>query len=793
MMALLPTGFKTLVLIETDTFDFYINGNISNKKADALKLNLNTSAYFNISYEGEGDYKAKTVTSNGEVAENYGYEMLPCFYEDGNYQIYIKKKQEIELELYHISDEIKNSIIRIGDVLIGDFSFKEEIGHSTFKIKCKDKIILTQTIEVFPSKMDYAKDYKEIMTDINEEISALAFEFLGRTFHTATLVNTDHQTQNEFFNILKIIYERFDTAIKRVEKFPKHNVVGRHEINDAHRSKKTARSAINFIKKHPETLYKSEKGIVIGSEHYMPSVIIEEKKETTKDIYENRYVKYILKTILNRIIKVKENFAINNNTDHEYYQILQGIERKISTHINIYFRDIGDIQGSKSLSLVFHMAPGYREVYYYFMMLKKGLSLSEDIYSITPKKIWKLYEMWCYIKLHSILKEFGYDVVDFGILKVRDNGLHLSLLQDETSVMRYKNTYGKEIELWYNKSYAYLPTTDQRPDTVLCMREKGFENRMYIFDAKYRIYVDNTGVAGPVEDDLNVMHRYRDAIVAELNEVMEFKYQTFGAYVMFPYGDEKTYENHKYFKSIEKVNIGAFPMLPGSISLIEGHIKKILNESRIEANERVLHHVTEDDYSRFKLENVMVAIVPDERHLEAYIEHKFYHIPVKTLANVRVGVEYIAFYQSDTGFKDAAGIKYYGKIKEIRRYKRGECTEIPNSTRTLDEEYLRFELEDICAVGPIGKVEYGIRTVMYTTLYLLKNAENVHELKLKSRDEIVFYKMLKEIAEKRMIGLKRFKDYYMLGDRKVELLDGKKVRVDGVIFGLMKAMDVINK
>jgi len=31
------------------------------------------------------------------------------------------------------------------------------------------------------------------------------------------------------------------------------------------------------------------------------------------------------------------------------------------------------------------------------------------------------------------------------------------------------------------------------------------------------------------------MHRYRDAIVSKLKNKVQFKYDTFGAYVMFPY------------------------------------------------------------------------------------------------------------------------------------------------------------------------------------------------------------------------------------------------------------------
>ena len=45
--------------------------------------------------------------------------------------------------------------------------------------------------------------------------------------------------------------------------------------------------------------------------------------------------------------------------------------------------------------------------------------------------------------------------------------------------------------------------------------------------------------------------------MSKLSNDVQFKYDTFGAYVMFPYGDEEKFKEHGFYKSIEKVNIGA--------------------------------------------------------------------------------------------------------------------------------------------------------------------------------------------------------------------------------------------
>src|SRR5690606_17780054 len=99
-------------------------------------------------------------------------------------------------------------------------------------------------------------------------------------------------------------------------------------------------------------------------------------------------------------------------------------------------------------------------------------------------------------KIHKILCELGYQVEEYGILQYRDNGMYLSLLQDSQTKMVYKGKNNK-LELWYNKSYS-MPTTDQRPDTVLYIRNlNDKDSRMYIFDAKYRISIED-GKIGPM-------------------------------------------------------------------------------------------------------------------------------------------------------------------------------------------------------------------------------------------------------------------------------------------------------
>jgi hypothetical protein len=125
-----------------------------------------------------------------------------------------------------------------------------------------------------------------------------------------------------------------------------------------------------------------------------------------------------------------------------------------------------------------------------------------------------------------------------------------------------------------------LPTVSQRPDNVIQLAS---EDRLYILDAKYRLafdpeYESRYGGVGPTIDDINTMHRYRDAIVIP-HPLKPREFQrgiVQGAAVLFPFRDESAYRNHRFFKSLADVQIGGLPFLPGTATLAEEHIRGIL-------------------------------------------------------------------------------------------------------------------------------------------------------------------------------------------------------------------------
>ena len=194
-MALFHSGNReVLVQLENKVFNLYLIGENPSEKIRFLKNNLNQPATIRVIEKNGMDSTLKTITSYGELVLNLGNTMMPCFFEDGRYQLVLQKKGKgNNYEIFHSGIRITEDFQAIGDSLIGIIDFSSDIGYTSIDIY-KDRVkLLKLVLEVFPTKLDYYKDYKELIMEINEEIAALAFKFFDKTYLEGKLVDKSNQ------------------------------------------------------------------------------------------------------------------------------------------------------------------------------------------------------------------------------------------------------------------------------------------------------------------------------------------------------------------------------------------------------------------------------------------------------------------------------------------------------------------------------------------------------------------------------------------------------------------------
>lgn len=530
---------------------------------------------------------------------------------------------------------------------------------------------------------------------------------------------------------------------------PHHGLVKDSKICKYNSLRNITNETIKWLEKRPNVM-KNVEGRYIASEALQIS------KRITYNTNENRFLKFILLRISKKIDMFINRYNKSYwSKDEEVINKLFLMKKNITKIVNASFlKEVSNIQQNISVSLVFSMASGYREIYKYYLMLQKGLNINSNIFAISMKDLPLLYEYWCFIKINSLLRR-RYKLVSSNFIKVNNEGIVVSLRKGKSSTLLYENPRTKEkFRVLYNTN-TLSGTINQKPDNILSI-DKGKSTMAYefIFDAKYKVessesYKNRYGGIGPKEEDINTMHRYRDAIVYKNKDSKKYENCIFGAFVLFPYKDEEEFKKHSFYKSINEVNIGAIPFLPSSTKLMEEFLDELINESSYTTFERALDQVGSDEYLRddyFNNRNVLIGPVKNEKQFDIVMKHNFYHVPKISVDFIKNKVEYVALSQPINKFKNEAGISYYGKVIEINEVERREITELPKASNEL-YYYIKVE-EWIKLPKKIEVMGYAVRRCLYSSEYLLKNASIIAELLIKSKEEYRDWCELKRFGEK---------------------------------------------
>ncbi|KAA1178485.1 restriction endonuclease-like protein [Paenibacillus sp. B2(2019)] len=767
-----------LLRVETELFTLFLQGRPYHPTVETLQLHRSSSQeWVNaqlglVCSERLGNVQIKVFSPevHGMVDWQPGESVFPCFYETQSYELVIQRKTAANLSFYHENVLLRQAIKPLGEsILAGVLNFGNEVGLTEWEIRSSGQALLRVEMEIFPSKMDYKLDYQNILNEVNEQIYNLAFDFLRKTYQLTGLRETQHQSLTEFFTILQHVFRQLLDAVERINKNPNYALLQDRRLVDANRVKKSGRENIRELAKHPERLREDMNNgfLNIGSRNYTATHLIETRRRLAYDTNENRFIRWMMERIHGKLKELKGRWKKRNRTpDPLLIKRLDTMLTQLERVLKMDFLREAGVLKQMSVTLVLQMAPGYREVYRCYLMLLKGLSIQSDLFRLSMKDVAQLYEYWCFLKLNQLLGQ-KYKLVKQDIIKVNRNGIFVTLDRSQSANMVYENPVnGEQFILYYNTipGSDKTPTLNQRPDNVLTLKKKDagkIKEYKYVFDAKYRLNPAYEGTSyhgtyrqpGPEEDDINTMHRYRDAIVYQEKGSGEYERSMFGAYVLFPYPDEERYKTHQFYKSIELLNIGALPFLPNSTSLVEQFLDEIIQDSPEKAYERSTRPRGTKEYYANQLagKNVLVGSVRGPKQVEVALQKSFYHMPLKNLTDVKIltQIEYIAMCQSRKKFVDPAktGIHWVGKVSDWKVLRRKEIKEVSCRPGTEEELYVRFTVEKWKSLtAPITLGGQGIYTVLYTSKYILDRALEIAELRLETEKD------LREWREKRRKG-----------------------------------------
>ncbi|MET0399428.1 MAG: nuclease domain-containing protein, partial [Longimicrobiaceae bacterium] len=242
-------------------------------------------------------------------------------------------------------------------------------------------------------------------------------------------------------------------------------------------------------------------------------------------------------------------------------------------------------------------APGYREAHRACLLLRLGLSLEGGPVRLAVKDLSLLYEYWCFLALARILAaRSGSALPARGLLAVEERGLRVLLRRGREQALKFDLGGGTRAVLTYNPRFGGEPLlVPQQPDLLLEVRRPDGTAVRVVLDAKYRVaadaeYVARYGSPGPPEDALNVLHRYRDAIVRPRSGAAPERIVARAA-ALFPFREAEpgAFRASRLWRSLDGLAVGAIPLLPGSTEYLEAWVDTLLAAVPEDTRTALLH------------------------------------------------------------------------------------------------------------------------------------------------------------------------------------------------------------
>jgi hypothetical protein len=663
----------------------------------------------------------ETLELNDKQPAKEWDKIWPVIYETCSYQIRLLFHDvDSRPEIRHVRKDIEDRFFYDEEIsgpkeksLTGELDFLNEPG--VFKLEfsyqkngvAKDCFV---TFDVVSPKLDTKNDYKTLLCEVNKEYENVIYRYLSLTLQQFSRgkINNDATWMSAFQSVVGDYVKN----VKRIIQNPHSQIV----------NFRTSRKAeqIKFWTPSMEEQYGEVDKEGKLEEYYFGY----NEVRSTHDTMENRFVKYTLQSIGRKLATIITTVLSTTQEElserhRQMWKDYQDSLRKLSKHP--FFKSVGKFDGMKQESLVLQSRAGYQQIYKDWLNLKRGIDFYNGAANIGTLQIWEIYELWCFIKIKKLVaKVLGIKednpaheqlitepkgtllnpftnsslehIVEYHYPKPEDaeteeKRAQLAAHEGDVVTLHYQHTFNRtsgkdDYSLGINTA-----TTEQRPDIVLNIRKSSGEVILtYLYDSKYRVINDkqldmdfedqdideNTIMPGgdyPPTDAINQMHRYRDAIYYSQEHELYRSKEIIGGYILFPgRGNDEYIKRRYYSNSIDSVNIGAFPLLPNSDTLVEEHLRKILMEYtntemhvKIAKPQRTLAYVTEEEKASFMPDDlVMVAIAGNEEKRQWTFKNLWYNIPLEKIADTPwMKAKYLLLY--------VKGEKYVGNLCKIVR------------------------------------------------------------------------------------------------------------------------------
>lgn len=411
-------------------------------------------------------------------------------------------------------------------------------------------------------------------------------------------------------------------------------------------------------------------------------------------------------------------------------------------------------------------APGYREAYKCCLILSLGLRLSGGPMRLSVKDLSVLYEYWCYLSVVKLVAELtGKPIPAHELLTVEQDGLRVLLQKGKEKTIPFDMSSGRHLAVTYNPRFHNEPLlVAQQPDVVLSIFDRDWPKVRLVVDAKYRIdasqqYVERYGSPGPPDDAINVLHRYRDAILdAEPSaRGVTPKRTVVEGVALFPFREQAPAEFRKsrLWESVNRLGIGAIPALPGSTGYLRDWLAETLRMGGWSIADKAIPHRSYErafDWRTAASEAVLVGVLRGENEREhlGWIKNTGQYYVPKTGQPRQYDTRYVALY-IPASMRQPGAVAYWARVLSVDVVKRSEIA-TPWNARHGDQQQVLYKLDALQPLTrPVQNLTAegkgtGPRAPRWTSRLALLRASNLRELPLETEPEWRLYEDLQAVG-----------------------------------------------
>lgn len=668
-------------------------------------------------------------------------EPAPRLFEQTSYAVYVHSPAGTP-RLLHDDPALLHDLVLSpdGHVLHGTINFRSQVGRSTFRLAVDDQAEAAFTVEVFPSKLDYENDYLDLIADTQDFFAGLALDYLRATHLLGSAVpSTERPAFIEWLTILDAVIGDLEKGLRRIAQQP-----------------------LRSLRREPvatrlEKVRRADAAVQRALARGRPAArVVVRRPQSTLDTPEHRWLAAQLRRIRRRLTELEaiERARPRNSRQSAVVERLARMVERIGVLLTLDpMRETSGDAPPGFASLQLQRSSGYRQAYDACIALSLRLSLDADALRITIKDLDELYEYWCYLAIVRILAEATGSREPLHGLVAHENGLRVSLERGTTHAVHFAGAGGRQISATYNPKFSgveYL--LPQQPDFIIAVEDSEWPRARLVIDAKYRVdasesTVEKHGIPAPPDDALNVLHRYRDAILAE-DRRSALKRDVIHAVAVYPYRErrEGEFARSGLSRALQAIGVGAIPLLPRSEQHLDEWLRQILRAGGWSLADRVIPHEAHEvsvAYRAAESRAVLVAVLREDEaaHLQWIREQRLYYAP-ETKQGRLFSTRFVAFYERARGGRKGV-VRSWAKVRAIETRPRSAIATPWLPSRAGDERQVVFHLEPLQPIGPIINDRLRFSVSRWSTELAMRRAKSVDQLYLETEAEWRLFESLK--------------------------------------------------